>query len=82
MFLQRCKGIGRLHWDEISIQKGVKTCVRANELIGFEDISIPESLTHTNMFEPIIQGNFKFESYAMVKMKLTTMTVIRIHTVE
>ena len=40
-----CKGLGGIHWDEIYIKKGVKVCAKTNELIGFEDVNIPENIS-------------------------------------
>ena len=34
---RNCKGLGGIHWDEIYIKKG--------ELIGFEDVNIPENIS-------------------------------------
>ena len=39
-----CKGVGGIHWDEIYIKKGVFVCKRTKELVGFEDLSLPEDL--------------------------------------
>ena len=39
-----CKGIGGIHWDEIYIKKGIKVCARTNQLVGFEDLEIPENI--------------------------------------
>ena len=38
---RNCKGIGGIHWDEIYIKKGIKVCARTNQLVGFEDLDIP-----------------------------------------
>ena len=42
---RNCKGLGGIHWDEIYIKKGVKVCAKTNELIGFEDVNIPENIS-------------------------------------
>lgn len=41
---RNCKGLGGIHWDEIYIKKGIKVCARTNQLVGFEDLYIPESI--------------------------------------
>lgn len=41
---RNCKGLGGIHWDEIYIKKGIKVCARTNQLVGFEDLCIPESI--------------------------------------
>ena len=41
---RNCKGIGGIHWDEIYIKKGIKVCARTNQLVGFEDLEIPENI--------------------------------------
>jgi len=41
---RNCKGLGGIHWDEIYIKKGIKVCARTNQLVGFEDLQIPENI--------------------------------------
>ena len=45
------KGIGGIHWDEIHVRKGIKVCARTNELIGFEDLQIPTSISESIAFD-------------------------------
>ena len=45
------KGIGGIHWDEIHVRKGIKVCARTNELIGFEDVQIPTSISESVPFD-------------------------------
>jgi len=45
------KGIGGIHWDEIHVRKGIKVCARTNELIGFEDLHIPTSISESIAFD-------------------------------
>ena len=45
------KGIGGIHWDEIHVRKGIKVCARTNELIGFEDLQIPTSISEPIAFD-------------------------------
>ena len=45
------KGIGGIHWDEIRVRKGIKVCTRTNELIGFEDLQIPTSISEPIAFD-------------------------------
>ena len=35
-----CKGVGGIHWDEMSVKEGNVLCKRTGELIGFEDLNI------------------------------------------
>ena len=39
-----CKGIGGIHWDEMSIKEGIVLCKRTGELVGFEDLNIDREL--------------------------------------
>ena len=39
-----CKGVGGIHWDEMSIKEGVVLCKRTGELVGFEDLNINSEL--------------------------------------
>lgn len=34
---RRCKGIGGIHWDEMTIKEGIVLCKRTGELVGFDD---------------------------------------------
>lgn len=36
-----CKGIGGIHWDEMTIKEGIVLCKRTGELVGFEEDKIP-----------------------------------------
>ena len=45
--LSGCRGVGGLHWDEIYVKKGLYICKRTNELIGFEDLNLPEDILAT-----------------------------------
>lgn len=45
------KGIGGIHWDEIHVRKGIKVCARTTELIGFEDLQIPASISESTAFD-------------------------------
>ena len=51
------KGIGGIHWDEIHVRKGIKVCARTNELIGFEDVQIPTSISESVPY-PCSSTNF------------------------
>ena len=42
--LSGCGGVGGLHWDEIYVKKGLYICKHTNELIGFEDLNLPEDI--------------------------------------
>ena len=42
--MRKCKAIGGIHWDEIYIKKGIKVCARNNQLVGYEDLEIPENI--------------------------------------
>lgn len=44
-------GIGGIHWDEIHVRKGIKVCARTNELIEFEDLQIPTSISESIAFD-------------------------------
>ena len=50
---RNCKGLGGIHWDEIYIKKGIKVCARTNQLVGFEDLEIPENITEVINLEEI-----------------------------
>ena len=39
-----CKGVGRIHWDEMSVKEGIVPCKRTGELVGFEDLNINSEL--------------------------------------
>ena len=39
-----CKGVGGIHWDEMSVKEGKVLCKRTGELIGFEDLNINSEL--------------------------------------
>ena len=39
-----CKGIGGIHWDEMSIKEGIEFSKRTGELVGFEDLNIDREL--------------------------------------
>lgn len=43
-----CKGIGGIHWDEMTIKEGIVLCKRTGELVGFEDDVISNNL-HINI---------------------------------
>ena len=42
--MRKCKAIGGIHWDEIYIKKDIKVCARTNQLVGYEDLEIPENI--------------------------------------
>ena len=39
-----CKGVGGIHWDEMSVKEGIVLCKRTGELVGFEDLNINSEL--------------------------------------
>ena len=41
---RNCKGIGGIHWDEMTIQEGIVVCNRTGELVGFENLDIPQEI--------------------------------------
>ena len=45
--LSGCRSVGGIHWDEIYIKKGIYICKRTNELVGFEDLNLPEDIIST-----------------------------------
>ena len=40
-----CKGVGGIHWDEMSIKEGIVLCKRTGEFVGFEDFNIGSELS-------------------------------------
>ena len=43
---RNCKGIRGIHWDEMTIQEGIVVCKRTGELVGFENLGIPQEMTN------------------------------------
>ena len=39
-----CKGVGGIHWDEMTIKEGIVLCKETGELVGFEDLNISHEL--------------------------------------
>ena len=40
-----CKGVGGIHWDEMSIKEEIVLCKRTGEFVGFEDFNIGSELS-------------------------------------
>ena len=45
MVRRGCRGVGGIHWDEMTVKEGIVLCKRTGELVEFEDsIKVPTTL--------------------------------------